>query len=54
MFSCPLEIFFNQNLKKNPGILSVSNSLDPDQAQHHVWPDLDPNRLQTTLAGKYQ
>ena len=27
----------------------MSNSLDPDQARHFVWPDLGPNCLQ-----KYQ
>ena len=29
----------------------VSNSLDPDQAQHYVGPDLDPSCLQV-IAGK--
>ena len=29
--------FFKNNLS---GILSVSNSLDPDQARHFVWRDL--------------
>ena len=24
----------------------MSNSLDPDQPQHFVWPELDPNCLQ--------
>ena len=24
----------------------MSNSLDPDQAQHSIGPDLDPNYLQ--------
>ena len=28
----------------------VSNSLDPDQAQHLVGPDLDPNCLQRLSA----
>ena len=35
------------------GILNttkVSNSLDPDQAQHFVGPDLDPNCLQRLAA----
>ena len=33
-------------------ILSIlaSNSLDPDQAQHYVWPDLGPNWLQRLSA----
>ena len=26
--------------------IQVSNSLDPDQAQHYDWPDLGPNCLQ--------
>ena len=26
--------------------IKVSNSLDPDQAQHHVGPDVGPNCLQ--------
>ena len=30
--------------------IRVSNSLDPDQAQQNVWPDLDPNCLQRLLA----
>ena len=39
--------FFQVNFKKIlSGTLSVSNSLDPDQAQHSVGPDLDPNYLQ--------
>ena len=28
----------------------MSNSLDPDQAQHFVGPDLDPNCLQRLSA----
>ena len=28
----------------------MSNSLDPDQAQHFVGPDLGPNCLQTLAA----
>ena len=28
----------------------MSNSLDPDQAGHFVWPDLGPNCLQTSTA----
>ena len=30
----------------------MSNSLDPDQAQHFVEPDLGPNCLQGLSAGK--
>ena len=30
--------------------IRVSNSLDPDQARHFVWPDLDPNYLQRLSA----
>ena len=28
----------------------MSNSLDPDQARHFVWPDLGPNCLQKLSA----
>ena len=28
----------------------MSNSFDPDQAQHFVWPDLGPNCLQRLSA----
>ena len=31
-------------------IIRVSNSLDPDQARHFVWPDLVPNCLQKLSA----
>ena len=30
--------------------IQVSNSLDPDQAQHFDWPDLGPNCLQMLSA----
>ena len=30
----------------------MSNSLDPDQAHHSVWPDLDPNCLQNQHTAK--
>ena len=33
-------------------ILSGSNKLDPNQARHYVWPDLDPNCLQRLSADK--
>ena len=26
-------------------LIIFANSLDPDQARHYVWPDLDPNCL---------
>ena len=37
-----LIIFKNNHFKNNSlkNTISVSNSLDPDQAQHAVWPDL--------------
>ena len=35
---------FSKNYFRNP--ISVSNSLDPDQARHFVGPDLGPNYLQ--------
>ena len=40
--------FFQNRLKKKSGMLScrVSNSLDPDQDQQVVGPDLGLNRLQ--------
>ena len=31
-------------------MIKASNSLDPDQAQHSVGPDLDPNCLQKLSA----
>ena len=31
-------------------MIRVSNSLDPDQNQHNVGPDLDPNCLQILTA----
>ena len=39
--------FFKNKFKK----YRVSNSLDPDQAQQKVGPDLDPDCLQRLLAG---
>ena len=42
---CRLLIFFKTFCKILSGIPSVSNSLDPDQAQHLVGPDLGPNCL---------
>ena len=37
-------------LKKITGALRASNSLDPDQGQHCVSPDLDLNGLQMLSA----
>ena len=55
---CPLENFpaffcrskstFSKNSFRNR--ISVSNSLDPDQARHSVGPDLGPNCLQNLSA----
>ena len=45
LFGC--WIFFNT--------IQMSKSLDPDQAQHFVWPDLGPKclqRLSADIAGK--
>ena len=45
------DIFQNQHFQKIfSGTLSVSNGLDPDQAQHSVRPDLGPNCLQILSA----
>ena len=46
LFFCHLLIFFFQN-QLFQKILSVSNSLNPDQARCFVLPDLCPNCLQT-------
>ena len=44
LLSVEFFFFFFQLLQKNlSGIPSVSNSLDPDQAQRFVGPDLGPN-----------
>ena len=47
-FGCLL-IFSGIIVSKNSlrNTMSVSNSLDPDQAQHLVGLDLNPNNLQT-------
>ena len=42
------KLTFSKNSLRN--IIRMSNSLDPDQAQHFVGPDLDPNCLQMLLA----
>ena len=43
--------FFLQNSFTDT--IRVSNSLDPDQGQHFVIPDLDPNCLHRLSAAKY-
>ena len=53
MLFCHLLIFFKINFFKKffqEYHQSVSNSLDPDQGQHFVGPDLGPNCLQRLLA----
>ena len=47
MFLSSADFFRNQLLPKNSlrNTIRVSNSLDPDQARHFVWPDLGPNCL---------
>ena len=54
-FSCVLlsadffqDLFFRKILSEE--ILSVSNNLDPYQAQHFIGPDLGPNFLQRLSA----
>ena len=44
--------FFKSTFPKNSfrNIIRVSNSLDPDQAQHFVGPDLGPNCLKNLSA----
>ena len=46
-FLSSADCFQNHLFRK---ILSVSNSLDPDQAQHNVGPGLGPNCLQRLSA----
>ena len=50
--SCCLPIFSKSSFTKNSfsNTIRVSNSLDPDQARHIVWPDLGPNCLQCLSA----
>ena len=43
---------FSKNSFRNA--ISVSNSLDPDQARHSVRPDLGPNCLQRLSADDTQ
>ena len=53
-FSCVLwsaDFFTKSSYQKIlSGIPSVSNSLDSDQAQQFVWPNLGPNCLQRLTA----
>ena len=44
----PKIIFFQNIFFRNT--IRVSNSFDPDQARHLVWPDLGPNYLQRLSA----
>ena len=45
-FSSGTKIFIFVDLSRYLLVLSsIANSLDPDQAGHYVWPDLDPNYL---------
>ena len=50
---CRLLTFFKINFFKNPikNTIRLSNSLDPDQGQHSVGPDLGPDCLQRLSAG---
>ena len=52
MFFCHPLIFFKINFLKNScrSTVRVSNSLDPDQVQHFVGPNLGPNCLQRLSA----
>ena len=52
MLFCRRLIFFKINFLKNSfrNTIRVSNSLDPDQAQHFVGPDLGQNCLQKLSA----
>ena len=48
MLSCHLLIFSKPIFSKNyiMSIIRVSNSLDLDQDQHFIWPDLGTKNLQ--------
>ena len=52
MFFCRLLIFSKSTFSKNSfrNTISVSISLDPDQAWHFDGPDLGPNCLQSLSA----
>ena len=43
-FLSSADIFFQNEPFRN--MIRVSNSIDPDQARHSVWPDLGPHCLQ--------
>ena len=45
---CCIFVFLRRKFFRN--IIRVSNSFDPDQAQHFVEPNLGPNRLQMLSA----
>ena len=50
---CHLLTFFQKEMFSKNSIrntITVSNSLDPDQARRYVGPDLDPNCLQSSSA----
>ena len=49
-FLLPDDFFGKSSFLKIPEIPSVSNSLNPDQAQHIVGPDQGPNCLQRLSA----
>ena len=51
-FCCRLLTSFKINFLENSfrNTIRVSNSLDPDQAQHYVGPDLSPDCLQMLSA----
>ena len=52
MLFCHLQIFFKRLFKKNSfrNTITVSNSLDPDQARRSLGPGLGPNCLQKLSA----
>ena len=52
LFSLLLIFFKKKSFSKNsfPNTIRVSNSLEPDQAQHFAGPDLVPNCLQRLSA----
>ena len=50
MLFCRLLIFFFEKILSGIRTIRVSNSLDPDQAQHVFGPDLGTNCLQMLSA----
>ena len=52
LFNCSLLIFSKLTFMKDYNVIAtrVANSLDPDNAQHVVGPNLDPNCLQRLSA----